>query len=151
MSTMGTMVPRRLTTPLMKSGALAIRVGGSEPRISCTFRMSMPYSSCSRRKVRYSRAPAGAASAVLAITVMGLLLGNHGVSSRMKRACAGAPGWAGDGISMPRPAPQAPRVQNQGHRTVAENGGARHIRNLAVVRLQILHDHLVLAEQFIDE
>jgi hypothetical protein len=29
MSTMGTMVPRRLTTPLMNSGALAIRVGGS--------------------------------------------------------------------------------------------------------------------------
>ena len=29
MSTMGTMVPRRLTTPLMKLGALATRVGGS--------------------------------------------------------------------------------------------------------------------------
>ncbi len=29
MSTMGTMVPRRLTTPLMNSGALAMRVGGS--------------------------------------------------------------------------------------------------------------------------
>ena len=29
MSTIGTMVPRKLTTPFMKSGALAIRVGGS--------------------------------------------------------------------------------------------------------------------------
>src|SRR6218665_3495067 len=103
--------------------------------------MSMPYSSWSRRKVRYPRAPAGAASAVLAITVMGLLLGNHGFSSRMKRACA----------RPPAPPLHVPGMAYQGPRTVAENGAARHIRNLAVVRLQILHDHLVLAEQFIDE
>jgi hypothetical protein len=29
MSTIGTITPRRLTTPLMKLGALAMRVGGS--------------------------------------------------------------------------------------------------------------------------
>ena len=62
MSTMGTITPRRLTTPLMKGGALAMRVGSSYDRISCTRRMSIPYSSAPSLKARNSRSEVATAA-----------------------------------------------------------------------------------------
>ena len=41
-------------TLVTKRGALAMRGGGSQGRISCTRRVSMPYSSAATRKLRHS-------------------------------------------------------------------------------------------------
>ena len=49
------MMPRRLITPLTNSGASAIVVTTSYPLISCTSRISIPYSSLPSVKVSNSR------------------------------------------------------------------------------------------------
>jgi len=59
-SSTGTMTPRRFSTPRTTSEAPAMRVGVSKPRISCTRRMSTPYSSLPTWKARYSRTWAAA-------------------------------------------------------------------------------------------
>ena len=51
--------------------------------------------------------------------------------------------------------PRAPRertdVENQRHAAVAHDGGARLIADPAVVRFQVLHHHLLLAQQLVDQ
>jgi hypothetical protein len=47
-STTGITLPRRLMTPRMKAGVRGTRVIGCMPMISCTFRISTPYSSSAR-------------------------------------------------------------------------------------------------------
>ncbi len=72
-STIGTIWPRRLMTPLMKVGAFAIRVTGSCARISCTWRMSIAYSSVPRRNERNSsRAVLGSLKAMAVWVSLGM-------------------------------------------------------------------------------
>jgi hypothetical protein len=82
-SMMGTMTPRRLTTPLTNEGELAMRMGCSYDRISCTCRTSMPYSSVPRQKVRNSPpCKPRASAAVLEVPAPGLLLWPDSAGSR---------------------------------------------------------------------
>src|ERR1019366_1447009 len=52
-STIGITLPRRLMTPRTNEGVRGTRVMGITPMISWTFRISSPYSSRARKKVRY--------------------------------------------------------------------------------------------------
>jgi hypothetical protein len=45
----------------------------------------------------------------------------------------------------------APGRQDQGHAAVAHDGGARDVRHRTAVRLQVLHHHLLLAEQLVHQ
>jgi hypothetical protein len=41
--------------------------------------------------------------------------------------------------------------RNQGDAAVAHDGGARHVTDLAVVGFEVLHHHLLLAEQLVHQ
>src|SRR5690606_39725004 len=115
-SMIGTMTPRRLMTPLMKLGVFAIRVGFSYPRISCTLRMSMPYSSAPRRKVRYSR---GTGPLLRPFRV------RSGSAICMLAPCAIR--W----ISVARATHEVRDVEDERDASVAHDGGARDAGHLA--------------------
>ncbi|MPM86602.1 hypothetical protein SDC9_133692 [bioreactor metagenome] len=94
----------------------------------------MPYSSSPRRKVRYSRAPVATPSAVLLMMFMSALSALFGSAA-----------------SVAGTAHQSARIQNQRHGSVAQNGGTRYIGHLAVIAFQVLHHHLMLAQQLVDQ
>src|SRR5256885_351427 len=123
--------------------------------------MSMPYSSWSRRKVRYSSAPVATPSAVLAITLIAQLLNCRAravvaqamVSWRRAGTACGAVdcGQVSLSRSVACTTHQRAGVQDQRHRAIAQDGGARNVGHLAVVRFQVLDHHLVLAQQLVDQ
>src|SRR5512137_507421 len=55
------------------------------------------------------------------------------------------------GRSMPRAAHEGADVQDQRDAAVAHDRGARDVLDLAVVALEVLHNHLLLAEQFVHQ
>src|SRR5690606_30036991 len=137
-SMIGTMTPRRLITLLMKLRALAIRVGLSYPRISCTLRMSMPYSSAPSRNVRYSLG-------------MGAFLRPFTVRAGSARCMLAPCPAANPDLSVACATHQVRHVEDQRDLAVAHDGGARYAGHLAVVRLEVLHHDLVLPDQLVDQ
>src|SRR3990167_7625009 len=99
--------------------------------------MSMPYSSLPRRKVRYSPVAASRLPA-------------EGTSA-WPELCTSSMDVLRAMCSMTRLAYQAADVQDQGHPPVTHDGGAGDIVNLAVIGFEVLHHHLLLAEQFVDQ
>src|SRR5690606_3929260 len=115
-------------------------------RISCTCRMSTPYSSSPSTKVRNSPLPTPAAASgvvgaswtVWSDADMGWSLGWG--------ACVGGSGGRRHRRRLGEPA----RVDDQRHAAVAEDGGAGHAGDALVVGLEVLDHDLLLAEQLVD-
>ena len=94
-STIGTIEPRRLSTPSTCACACGMRVTGDQPRISCTRRMSTPYVSSPERERQHLVRTAVAASRLPAVICCQLstclrLIGIAQKSSQVLLIAAGA-------------------------------------------------------------
>ena len=101
----------------------------------------MPYSSAPSLKARNSRSAVATTAAGRARRRMfgkGGWRQVHPRTFRGRTQCRARTGQRSD-------------VEDQGDAAVAGDGGARHVADAAEVGFEVLHDDLLLAEQFVDE
>src|SRR6185312_6406706 len=147
-STIGTIEPRRLSTPSTCAGACGIFVTADQPRISCTRRMSTPYVSSPSTKVSTCRVAEAAASpndGAVGGGVAAVIVGSSSSDAWvLLPACSCCRTKRGE--------PDEPwQVQNQRDRSISEDRRARDALDVSVVGLERLDDDLLLAEQIVDE
>src|SRR3989344_1385562 len=151
-SMIGTMVPRRFSTPCTCGGACGMRVTWVQPRISWTLRMSRPYSSPARRKVRYWPAPATCGAGEAGDSSREAVL----ITAPCQRLCCEMltlmqPFDFGRVYFFPGELYQAWDIENQRHCAVTQNRGAGKAVDTAEIGFDALDDDLLLAEQLIYE
>src|SRR5271170_6826153 len=124
-----------------------MRVTLSQPLISCTRRMSTPYSSPASMNVKYcslvSAADLSAPAVVFAVLISSIppkyAYESCGVCRH--RAAAALDGFADE----------VRNIDDQSHRTVAQDGRAGNSRHRLEIRLEALDDNLLLREKIVDE
>src|SRR5262245_48779869 len=100
----------------------------------CTCRMVTPYSSPPSTKVRNCSAPEAGSVETTAFMATALSLWSvHGARA--------GPGTADD----------SRQIEDERHRSIAEDRGTRHSVDVPVIGFEGLDDDLLLAEQVIDE
>src|SRR5277367_3811737 len=133
-----------------------MRVTLSQPLISCTRRISIPYSSPASMNVKYcsllSAADLSAPATAFAILISAIppqcrCDSAHVFALKPADASCGVRAAAGDDGS----ADEVRNVDNQRYRAVAENGRAGNSRHRLEVRLQTLDDDLLLRQKIVDE
>jgi hypothetical protein len=130
----GTTMPRRFITPFTNEGAFGIGVIGAKARISCTRRMSKAYSWSPTENVRYW---AGAPSLALELSLC-IRFSSDETGARVVRA-------------RQHLSRDALHVQDERYSPVAEDGGAGHALDAAVVGLEALDHDLRLPDELVDE
>src|SRR5262245_38587852 len=110
-------------------------IGLDQPRISCTRRMSTPYSSPSTMKVSSCSLSEPGLPRPSNPAAIGALL------SRGARARG----------PLPRELADATDVQDERDGAVAQDGGPGEPHHVLVVVLQVLHHHLLLRQELVDQ
>src|SRR5690606_36050033 len=109
--------------------------------------MSTPYSSSRSTKVRNSPVPASPAAPSWAVVSW---VAWADVDMARSLESEGRKGGGSGRHGHRRGLGQAAGIDDQRHAPVAEDGGAGHAGDALVVALEVLHHHLLLAEQFVD-
>src|SRR5690606_4501733 len=110
------------------------------PRISCTRRMSMPYSSLPRVKARNSFPATSPASVSVCVCVLCDMALSFFASEKN-----------GVGVELAAGAQQCGNSENPGSAAVPQSGGAGNAGHLAEIRFKIFDDDLLLPDQAVDQ